>query len=143
MKSDETNFTKTVVVICLALLCGCETTKQKTAFDELSGPISKEDFLASLPEDVDPVSRGRIPLVNREDLDDARKPAYDARVSPDSKSLAGLYGPGGLSLNGSADLGDTQVDKRTLELARLVVSREMDQVFEWTVHEPVALKAGL
>ena len=26
---------------------------------------------------------------------------------------------------------------------RLVVSREMDQVFEWTVHEPVALKEGL
>ncbi|NNC77406.1 MAG: carboxymuconolactone decarboxylase family protein [Woeseiaceae bacterium] len=143
MKSIETRFTKATVIICLALLCGCETTKQKGDFDASSRPISEEAFLASLPDDVDPVSRGRIPLVNREDLDDERKPAYDARVSPDSKSLAGLYGPGGLGLNGSADLGETLVDKRTQELARLVVSREMDQAFEWTVHEPVALKAGL
>ena len=32
---------------------------------------------------------------------------------------------------------------RLQELARLVVSRELDQEFEWTVHEPRALKMGL
>ena len=143
MNSFEMRFSNATVVICVALLCGCETNQQRSVYNEPSRPLSEAEFTASLPDDVDPVSRGRIPLVNRDDLDDARKPAYDARVAPDTKSLAGLHGPGGLGLNGSADLGETLVDKRTQELARLVVSREMDQAFEWTVHEPVALKAGL
>jgi 4-carboxymuconolactone decarboxylase len=32
---------------------------------------------------------------------------------------------------------------RLRELIRLVVSREMDQAFEWEAHEPVALRFGL
>jgi 4-carboxymuconolactone decarboxylase len=32
---------------------------------------------------------------------------------------------------------------RLKELIRLIVSRELDQAFEWTVHEPVALKENL
>jgi 4-carboxymuconolactone decarboxylase len=105
--------------------------------------VTEEEFNASLPDDVYPESRGRIPLIKREDLDEDRKKGYDSRVAPDTTSRGGLQGPGGLMLNGSGDLSKTQVDARTLELARLVVSREMDQGFEWTVHEPVALKAGL
>jgi 4-carboxymuconolactone decarboxylase len=58
--------------------------------------------------------------------------------------MMGLFHPtGGIRLHGSGDLGESKVDRRTQELARLVVSREMDQGFEWTLHEPVALKFGL
>jgi 4-carboxymuconolactone decarboxylase len=104
---------------------------------------SLREYNASLPKDVHPDSRSRIPLIRREDLDEEGKRAYDARVSPDTTSLAGLQGPGGLGLHGSRNLSESGVDRRLQELARLVVSREMDQVFEWGMHEPVALKEGL
>jgi len=127
----------------LSMVVGCDGEPVRTGYDALTWPVTEEEFIASLPDDVYPESRGRIPLVNREDLDEERKKGYDSRIAPDTKSRGGLQGPGGLGLNGSADLSMTQIDARTLEIARLVVSREMDQRFEWTLHEPVALKAGL
>ncbi len=127
----------------VGLLTGCSPAPRPTAYEQLTWPVTEAEFLAALPDDVLPESRGRIPLVDRESLDEARKREYDARIAPDTKSLAGLQGPGGLGLNGSPDLSQTLVDKRTQELIRLVVSREMSQQLEWTVHEPVALGAGL
>jgi 4-carboxymuconolactone decarboxylase len=102
-----------------------------------------QEYNASLPPDVDPDSRSRLPLPRREDLDEEGKRAFDERASPDTTSLAGLQGPGGLGLHGSRDLSRSHLTRRLQELARLVVSREMDQVYEWTMHEPVALKEGL
>ena len=130
-------------ILVAATVTGRAADPGKPAYEDLTWPVTEEAFIASLPDDVYPDSRGRIPLVNREDLDDERKKAYDARIAPDTTSLAGLQGPGGLGLNGSPTLSETLVDKRTQELVRLVASREMDQAFEWTLHEPVALKAGL
>ena len=102
-----------------------------------------EEHAASLPKDLYPDSRSRIPLIQREALDEEGKKIYDSHVSADSTSLAGLQGPGGLRLHGSRTTRETGLEPRLQELARLVVSREMDQQFEWTVHEPVALKYGL
>jgi len=104
---------------------------------------TEDEYNASLPADIYPVSGNRLPVVSRDELDDARKAIYDDRMSPDTQSLAGIRGPGSIRLHGSGDLAKSNVDKRTQELARLVVSREMDQAFEWTVHEPVALEHGL
>lgn len=105
---------------------------------------SKAAYDAALPPDVYPDSRSRVPLIQRDQLPPDRWPEYDRHVSADSTSLAGLQGPGGLRLHGSPPdkVGDG-LGRRLQELIRLVVSREMDQAFEWTVHEPVALKAGL
>jgi len=129
--------------LMLSMLIGCASCLAETEYESLTWPVTEEKFIASLPDDVYPESRGRIPLVKREDLDDERKKGYDSRIAPDTKSRGKLQGPGGLMLNGSGDLSKTLVDARTLEIARLVVSREMDQRFEWTLHEPVALEAGL
>ena len=109
-----------------------------------SRPKTLEEYNASLPKDVYPDSRSRIPLAKREELDEEGKKVYDDRVSPNTSSLAGLQGPGGLRLHGSpAGAVGEGLGRRLEELTRLVVSREMDQVFEWTVHEPVALREGL
>jgi len=143
MNSMRNPIRSVITIITLLTITGCASGPARTAYDELRWPVTEEEFLAALPDDVYPESRGRIPLVRREDLDEERQKGYDARVAPDTTSLAGLQGPGGLSLNGSRDLSETRVDKRTQELVRLVVSREMNQQLEWTVHEPVALKAGL
>jgi len=38
---------------------------------------------------------------------------------------------------------DVPLEPRLRELAILVTAREFDSQFEWTAHEPVALKEGL
>ena len=110
---------------------------------ELTWPVTEQEYADSLPNDVHPDSGSRLPFVNREELDEAGKALYDNRRSPQDRSLGGIRGPGSVRLHGSRDLGNSNVNKRTQELVRLVVSREMDQPFEWTLHEPVALANGL
>jgi 4-carboxymuconolactone decarboxylase len=109
-----------------------------------TAPRNAAEYNAALPKDVFPDSRSRIPLIKRETLDAADRQEYDRHVGPNRNSLAGLQGPGGLRLHGSKDdrIGEN-LGGRLKELIRLIVSREMDQAFEWTVHEPVALKEGL
>ena len=138
-----------IVVIASGALAitACTAAPERTAYQQLIWPVTEAEFLAALPADVLPESRGRIPIVDRDSLNEDRKKAYDRRVDPNTTSLAGIYGPGGLTLNGSPSLPDSLdeslVDKRTQELMRLVVSREMSQQLEWTVHEPVGLANGL
>lgn len=116
---------------------------QATPYQQLKWPVTEQEYKAALPADVDKESGSRLPFVNRDELDEEGKAYYDSRRAPGSTSLGGPRGPGSIRLHGSRDLSESQVDKRTQELARLVVSREMDQAFEWTLHEPVALKNGV
>lgn len=107
----------------------------------------------SLPKDVYPDSRSRLPLVKRESLDEIGKKAYD-EAAGDRRSLVGLQGPGGIRLH-SPKLAlaarpssqylrfDSKLGRRLSELAILVTARELNQQFEWTAHEPAALREGL
>ena len=105
---------------------------------------TQAQYNATLPRDVYPDSRNRIPLIKREALPPSRFAEYDRHIGPSRASLAGLEGPGGLRLHGSTpDKVGEDLGPRLKELIRLIVSREMDQAFEWTVHEPVALKEKL
>ena len=143
MKSTKCIIKNGFGLFAFSMTFACASALAQTRYDALTWPVTEEAFIASLPSDVFPDSRGRIPLVRREDLDEEGKMGYDSRIAPDTKSRGKLQGPGGLTLNGTRDLSETQVDARTQEIARLVVSREMNQRFEWTLHEPVALEAGL
>lgn len=107
----------------------------------------------ALPQDVYPDSLSRLPLVKRESMDEAGKKTYD-ETAGDPRSLVGLQGPGGIRLHSPrlAEMArpanqylrfDTKLGRRLSELAILVTAREMNQQFEWTQHEPTALKAGL
>jgi 4-carboxymuconolactone decarboxylase len=109
---------------------------------------------AELPADVDPDSLNRLPLVKRGDLDEQAARIYDSYANPQGRSLAGLQGPGGIALHSPrlAQLSQplnqflrygTGLSRRLTELAILVTAREMDSQFEWTAHEPAALKEGL
>ena len=131
------------VVTFLIVLAACETQSDVAEYYSLNWPVIQEQYAAALPDDVYSDSGSRLPFVNRDELDDAGKAFYDSRRAPGSTSLGGIRGPGSVRLHGSGDLSESNVDKRTQELARLVVSREMDQPFEWTLHEPVALANGL
>ncbi len=106
-----------------------------------------------MPSDIDPNSGFRLPLLKREDLDDAGKRAYDRANTP-GKTIVGLRGPAGIHLYSSrtADAHTTingylrheaGFDPTVREVAILTVAREMDSQFEWAAHEPEALKVGV
>lgn len=108
---------------------------------------------AALPSDVHPESRNRLPLVRREDLDDAGKAIFD-RATSDARSLAGMQGPGGIRLHdprlGAASSAlnrylrfDAGLDRRLAELAILTTARELDSQFEWDAHAAVAVREGV
>ena len=50
-----------------------------------------------MPSDIDARSGMRLPLPNREDLDEEGKKAYDRGMTPGA-SIAGLQGPSGNQL---------------------------------------------
>jgi 4-carboxymuconolactone decarboxylase len=106
-----------------------------------------------MPSDIDPRSGFRLPLPNREDLDDAGKVAYDRGTKPGA-TIAGLQGPAGVQLFSPKTAALHNAMNRYLrfeagftphvrEVAILNTAREMDSQFEWVAHEPEALKEGV
>lgn len=106
----------------------------------------------SLPPDVDPQSRCRLPLPRREDLDAAGQAAYDRASRPEL--IMGLRGPAGLQLHSPGTAPHLSAlntylrfqagfTGREREVAILATAREMDSQFEWVAHEAEALKEGV
>jgi 4-carboxymuconolactone decarboxylase len=110
--------------------------------------------MSDLPKDVRPETRSRLSPVRREQLDEQGRRVYDSVLDPKRPTLAGFQGPAGIWLH-SPRLGEpirefnrilrmeVALEPRLRELAILVTARELDNQFEWTAHEPAALKAGL
>lgn len=105
------------------------------------------------PSDVDPRSGFRLPLPRREDLDEYGQKTFDRGATPGA-NIAGLQGPAGIQLHSpwaTHQLSilskylrdDAGFSPRVREIAFLTTSREMDNQFEWTAHEPVALESGV
>src|SRR5712691_9813369 len=108
---------------------------------------------STMPSDVDPQSGFRLPLPKREELDEAGRKAYDRGATP-GRTIAGLQGPSGIQLYSTKTSEHLQalnqylrfhagLSPRIREIASLVTAREMDSQFEWTAHEPEALKEGV
>ena len=108
-------------------------------------PVSVQDAQAEqLPDDVNSVSRSRLPSVDREELDPTRREAYDAarRTADVERNAMGavalrLHGSG-TDLRFSGPLG-----RRLTEIAILTTARELDQPYEWALHELDALAVGV
>jgi 4-carboxymuconolactone decarboxylase len=106
-----------------------------------------------MPADIDARSGMRLPLPNRDDLDEDGKKAYDRAAKPGA-SIAGLQGPGGIQLFSPKTAAmvsglnrylryDAGFTGHVREVAILITAREMDSQFEWVAHEPEALKEGV
>ena len=106
-----------------------------------------------MPSDIDPKSGFRLPLPNREDLDEAGKKAYDRGTTPGA-NIAGLQGPARVQLFSPKTAAHVAALNKYLrfeagftphvrEVAILTTAREMDSQFEWVAHEPEALKEGV
>lgn len=143
----------TLTSLTLALFAGFQTGSGAQG-SGAPGSNPPQATAPKLPADVHPESLSRLPLIKREEMDDAGKKVYDTVVSPQTRTLAGLRGPYGIWLY-SPKLAEhllaanqyvrygTNLDRRLTELAILVTAREMDNQFEWSTHETEALKVGL
>src|ERR1700704_5741624 len=136
-----------LILIASAALSGCVAGVPQRE------EASKVPTMTTLPKDIHPESRSRLPLPKREALDEQGKRVYDSVLDPKRPTLAGFQGPAGFWLH-SPGVGEpigemnrilrTEIpfEPRLRELAILVTARELDSQFEWTGHEPVALQEG-
>ncbi len=125
------------ILIVSAVLAGCAAGSPQR--DETPGGPA----MTALPKDIHPDSRSRLPLPKREALDEQGKRVYDSVLDPKRPTLAGFQGPAGIWEMNRILRNEGPLEPRLRELAILVTAREFDSQFEWTAHEPVALKEGL
>jgi 4-carboxymuconolactone decarboxylase len=104
---------------------------------------STAEIAESLPKDVHPETRSRLPLIKRDDLNEQGKKAYDAAAagSPSGRP----EGAAALRLHRSGvDVRwDSALGRRLTELAIITTAREHNQPYEWSLHEMEALSVGL
>ena len=98
----------------------------------------------TLPSDVYPESRNRLPAIKRDDLDERGRKAYDEAV----RGAASSRGPEGaaairLHASGVNVRWASPVGRQLTELAILTTAREHDQPYEWSLHEMEAVAVGL
>jgi 4-carboxymuconolactone decarboxylase len=106
---------------------------------------------APLPADIDPQTFSRLPLIPRAQLDANGQRIYDAVMGKDAP--APRLGPPATSLHSivAAEPYDAlnQVLRKSVitthyfELCTLLAAREFDSEYEWSGHEPGALRAGV
>jgi 4-carboxymuconolactone decarboxylase len=104
-----------------------------------------------LAPDVHPVSLSRLPPVQRADLDAEGKRIWD--VLAGTGTTIPLTGPSAVTMHSpkaaepiaalNQYLRQTIVGPRYFELSALIAAREFDQQYEWSGHEPAAIRAGL
>lgn len=113
------------------------------------GPPRKAQAAASrsevLPKDVSPDSGNRLPLIQREDLDERGKKAYDAARSDSYSGASTLRGAAEIRLHGTGTdvRWASPVGRQITELAILTTARERDQPYEWSLHEMEAIAVGV
>ena len=108
----------------------------------------------TLPADIYPDSLNRLPVVKREQMDENGRQIYDSvaggpgkLISPTGPVNIHLYSPGAAEslrrLNEYLRREGNPLGNSIAELAILVAAREIDSQYEWSAHEPAALKAGI
>jgi 4-carboxymuconolactone decarboxylase len=105
---------------------------------------------SKLPSDIHPESFSRLPPPQRDSLDVEGKRVWDVIAGGRAMGKTGpapvsMYSPGAAEpihhLN--QYLRKTVAGPRYFELSALLAAREFDQQYEWSGHEPAAIRAGL
>jgi 4-carboxymuconolactone decarboxylase len=106
----------------------------------------------ALPADLDPMSRARLPYLQRKDLDQRAQTIFDTLPGRSSDGALGgplafaAYNPGvakALFDLHNAAVGEGTLNAHVRELAIMVACRETNYSLEWNAHEASALKAGV
>ncbi len=106
---------------------------------------------ATLPPDLDPDSRARLPYLQQKDFDGANQKTFEVLPGRGKDGVLrgplafAAYNPGAakalFDLHNAAVAGTLNPHVR--ELAIMVACRETNYSLEWNAHEPAALKAGV
>lgn len=104
----------------------------------------------ALPADIDPVSLSRLPVITRDDLDEEGKRVYDLVVGDGPPPTTGprhftLYSPRlaeGYHIINDYLRYNGVLSPRHTEVAILVAAWEIEQQYEYSAHEPAALRYG-
>lgn len=118
----------------------------------LSPALAATSDTTILPADIDPVSLSRLPLADRNDMDAEGQRVYDMVIGPNP--AAPMIGPGGISQHSTKIAeamhilnsylrGEGVLGPRYTEVAILVAAWEIEQQYEWSAHEPAALRFGV
>jgi 4-carboxymuconolactone decarboxylase len=103
------------------------------------------------PADIHPESLSRLPPLTRAELDADGQRIWDYLVGVNGTmpktgpAAVTIYSPKAAEPIQALNqyLRRSLVGPRYFELSALVASREFDQQYEWSAHEPAALRAGL
>jgi 4-carboxymuconolactone decarboxylase len=109
------------------------------------------DGQSARPADIHPESLSRLPPLTRADLAAEDQPIWDFLVGVNGQMPKTGPPPVTIYSPRSAQpiqvlnqyLRQSVVGPRYFELSALVASREFDQQYEWSGHEPAAVRAGL
>jgi 4-carboxymuconolactone decarboxylase len=116
------------------------TATRLTAVNQQMPPGWKQ-FLPlpfTLPDDIHPDSRSRLPLKRNQQNAAAAPALYSRNIAPEGT------GPGQIrSHAGGQKSLEASVGRPLMGLAILVSAREHDSQYDWTMNEVVALKDGL
>lgn len=136
--------------LCIAACLVAATAHAQWDNMQVPDPVTASE----LPNDIHLDSLARLPQVQREDLDEEGRRAFDTYVSPGTGYETGLRGPVGMWMHSPAlaqaifDLRQrvrygTDKDQRITELIILSTAREISNQYEWSAHEPYGRTAGL
>ena len=143
--------------IGLAACAAGDAVGTEPVAEEAQAPAGEPSVVtdADMPADIHrDDSWARLPLPIRDDMDADGQRAYDVIVHPDSRYAAGPRGPVSMWLYSPLMAEHifpastylrfgTEKDQRLTELAILATAREVRSQYEWSAHEPAALRAGL
>lgn len=137
-------------MLCVLSLAALVTT---TGSAQQRGPseVEKTAAKAAWPKDVNRESGQRLPLPNREDMDDAGKKVWDELVGnnpPRGPLAVQMYSPRYQWLvrqvnNFLRNEKESGLTPHVQELSILIGTRESNADFEYTAHEAAGRKAGI
>lgn len=105
--------------------------------------LAAQSGQGTLPKDVYPDSRNRLPLVNRQDLSEQAKKAFDAAAANSPSGRPEGAAAIRLHRSGVDVRWESPVGRALTELAIISTAREHDQPYEWSLHEMEAVAVGL
>lgn len=140
----------------LVSVVACSAGDAVTQTADTDAPSGESSVVqeSDIPSDIHQDSWARLPLLERDDLDEDGQRAFDIIVNPDSRYGTGLRGPIGMWAY-SPQMAEhmfpassylrfgTDKDQRLTELVILATAREVRSQYEWTSHEPAGLREGL
>ena len=122
------------------------------ACTQTTDPRAEATEATVVASEIDSESRSRLPLLTRQDMDDEESlRIYDSIAGPDHTPPRGtiavaMYSPqtaGPLRRINRYLRTESGLGSRLSELLILITSREINQAYEWSAHEGIALEAGL